>query len=95
MFQFFYLKTIKEANLKVCNIQCLSIAICKKIVKHSHKICNKHIEYALHPKTLDGISKLLVEELTRLGFNDVNMTLASTIEAMKFFPSNILGNKNT
>lgn len=55
----------------------------KKNVKKSHKICNKYVEFLPHPKSFDGISKPSVEELTRLGFNDVNTALANTVETPK------------
>lgn len=75
----------------VCNVQCLSAAVYKKIVKKSHKICNKNVEFAPHPKSLDGISKPSDEELVRLGFNDINTSLA--LEAMENVPSNRLRKK--
>lgn len=90
-----YFKNDAQGKLTgVCNIQCLSAAVYKKIVKKSHKICNKYVEFSPHPKSLDGISKSSVEELTRLGFNDVTTALADMIEAMENAPSNTLGKKN-
>jgi hypothetical protein len=86
-----YFKTDNKGKLTgVCNIQCLSAAVYKKFVKKSHKICNKYVEFAPHPKRLDSISKPSCEELTRLDFNDVNTALANTVEAMENAPSNRL-----
>ena len=90
-----FFKTDDKGKLTgVCNVQCLSATIYKKFVKKSHKICNKYVEFAPHPNSLDGISKPLGEELTRLGFNDVNTTLANTVEAMENAPSNALEKKD-
>ena len=55
-------------------------------------MCNKYVEFAPHPKNLDEISKPSGEELTRLGFNDMNTALANTVEAMENASSNRLGN---
>ena len=43
---------------------------------------------------MDAISKPSVEELTCLGFNDVNTALANTVEAMDNAPSNSLEKKD-
>jgi hypothetical protein len=90
-----FLKTDDKCKLtRICNVQCLSTAVYKKIVKKNHKIYNKYVEFAPHPKSLDGISKSSGEELTRLGFNDMNTTLANTVQAIKNTPSNVLGKKD-
>ena len=90
-----FFKTDDKGKLTgVCNVQCLSAAVYKKFVKKNHKICNKYVEFAPHPKSLDGISKPSGEELTRLGFNDMNTALANTVEAMENAPSNGLGKKD-
>lgn len=93
MFKFFFGQTTKANSWEVCNVQCLRPAIYKKIVEKNHKICNKHVKFALHPKNLDGIFKPLGEELTKLGFNIVNTVLADIIKAMENAPSNSLGKK--
>jgi ribosomal protein S17 len=90
-----YFKTDDKGKLTgVCNMQCLSAAVYQKFVKKSHKICNKYVEFAPHPKRLDSISKPSCEELTRLDFNDVNTALANTVEAMENAPSNRLRNND-
>ena len=90
-----FFKTDDKGKLTgVCNVQCLSAAVYKKFVKKNHKICNKYVEFAPHPKSLDGISKPSGEELTRLGFNDMNTALANTVEAMENAPSNGLGKRD-
>ena len=77
-------------------MQCamLKCGCLQKIRKKNHKICNIYVEFALHSKNLDGISKPSGEELTRLGFNDMNTALANTMEAMKNAPSNGLRKKD-
>ena len=46
------------------------------------------MEFTPHPKSLDGINAPSPEELTKLGFSDVNTALASTVEALENAPSN-------
>ena len=47
----------------------------------------KYIEFTPHPKSLDGINAPSQEELTRLGFSDVNTVLANTVEALENVPT--------
>lgn len=47
-----------------------------------------------HSNSLDGVSTPSMEELTRLGFNDVNTTLANMVEAPENAPSQGFGKKN-
>ena len=70
-----------------CNVQCLNAAVYKKFVKKNIKLLGKYIEFTPHPKSLDGINAPSQEELTRLGFSDVNTTLANTVEALENAPS--------
>ena len=70
-----------------CNVQCLNAAVYKKFVKKNTKLLGKYIEFTPHPKSLDGINAPSQEELTRLGFSDVNTALANTVEALENAPS--------
>ena len=45
------------------------------------------MEFTAHPKSLDGTNAPSQIELTRLGFLDVNTTLANTVEALENAPS--------
>ena len=83
VFNIFFKTDEKEKLTGVCNVQRLSTAVYKNFVKNNHKICNKYVEFAPHPKSLDGIPKPSGEELTRLCFNDMNTALENTVEAMK------------
>lgn len=65
----------------------------KKLLKKTYKICNKYVDFAAHFKKLDGIFKFSIEDLTRLGFNNANMTLTNILKAMKNAPSNGFGKK--
>ena len=68
-----YFKNDEKGKLtRVCNVQCLSAAVYKKIIKKITKSAIHMSSFFPHSKSLDGISKLSVEELIRLGFNDVN-----------------------
>ena len=66
-----------------CNVQCLNAAVYKKIVKNNAKLLGKYVEFTPHPKSLDGINAPSQIELSRLGFSDVNTTLANTVEALE------------
>jgi hypothetical protein len=59
----------------------------KKYVKQNHLILDKYVEFSPHPKSLDDIDAPSTSELARLGFADVNTTLANTIKALKNAPS--------
>ena len=66
-----------------CNVQCLNVAVHKKFSKKNEKILGKYVEFSSHPKSLDGTNAPTNEELVRLGFQDVNTTLANIVEAIK------------
>lgn len=85
---------MNEKLSNVYNIQCLSATVYKKNCQKKHKICNKYVEFTPHPKSLNGISKLLSEKLTRLGFNDINTTLVNAVEALENAPTKGLGQNN-
>ena len=85
---FFRLENYKHVGS--CNIQCASAAVYKKYVKQNAKIFGKYVEFCPHPKSLDGVNAPTSEELTRLGFSDVNTALANTVQAMENGPSNNL-----
>ena len=66
-----------------CNVQCLNAAVYKKFSKKNGKILGKYVEFSPHPKSLDGTNASSNEELVRLGFQDVNIALANTVEAIE------------
>ena len=66
-----------------CNVQCLNAAVYKKFSKKNEKILSKYVEFSPHPKSLDGTNAPTIEKLVRLGFQDVNTTLANTVEAIE------------
>lgn len=68
------------------NVQCLNAAVYKKYIRQNHRIVGKYIEFSSHPKSLDGINAPL-QQLTRLGFYDVTIALANTIQALENAPS--------
>ena len=69
--------------MESCNVQCLNAVVYKKFSKKNGKILGKYVEFSLHPQSLDGTNAPSNEELVRLGFQDVNTTLANTIEAIE------------
>lgn len=85
-----YSKNDNNKFTRVCNVQCLNVAVYKKLnfwkLWYLQKICR----ICPHPMSLDDISKPSVEELIWLDFNDVNMALANNVEAMENVPSNRL-----
>ena len=70
-----------------CNVQCLNAAVYKKIVKKNAKLLGKYVEFTPHPKSLDGINAPSQIKLSRLGFSDLNTTLANTVKALENAPS--------
>ena len=77
----------KGKHIGTCNVQCLNADVYKKYVKQNQLIFGKYVEFAPHPKSLDGIHAPTATELARLGFSDVNTALANTIQAMENAPS--------
>ena len=69
--------------MESCNVQCLNAAMYKKFSKKNGKILRKYVEFSPHPKSLDRTNAPSNEELARLGFQDVNTSLANTIEAIE------------
>ena len=70
-----------------CNVQCLNVAVYKKLNKKNTKLLGKYVEFTPHPKSLDGINAPSQTDLTKLGFLDVNTALANTVEALENAPS--------
>ena len=68
-------------------MQCLNAAFYKKYAKQNHPIIGKYVEFSPHPKSLDGIDALSPQELTRLGFANINTALPNTIQALENAPS--------
>ena len=65
----------------------MNAAVYKKFVKKNAKLLGKYIEFIPHPKSLDEINAPSQEELTRLGFSDVNTAIANTMEAFENTPT--------
>ena len=82
-----FFKIENGKHIGSCNVQCLNAAVYKKFVKKNVKLLGKYIEFTPHPKSLDGINAPSQEELTRLGFSDVNTALANTVEALENAPT--------
>ena len=55
--------------------------------KKTVKLVGKYVEIIPHPRSLDGPNAPSANELTRLGFSDVNTALASTIETLENIPA--------
>ena len=65
------------------NVQYFNAILYKKFVKKNTKLLEKYIELTPQPKNLDGVNPPSQEELNRLGFSDVNTSLANTVEALE------------
>jgi len=84
---FFFKRDDKNGkHLGSCNIQCLNATVYKTFVKKSAKLLSKHVEFTPYPRSLDGENAPNAAELIKLGFSDVNTTLANTIEALGNIP---------
>ena len=66
-----------------CNVQCLNAVVYKKFSKKNGKILGKYVEFSPYSKSLDGTNAPTNDELLRLGFQDVNIALANTVEAIE------------
>jgi hypothetical protein len=59
----------------------------KKFIRKNTKLLGKYTKFIPHPKSLDGINASSQDKWTRLGFSDVNTTLANTVEALENAPT--------
>ena len=90
----FYFRLENGKHTSSCKVLCLNSFVYKKFVEKNEKILGKYVEFNPHPKSLDGINAPSEEELVRLGFSDVNITLANTIQALENGPHQTVTNKD-
>jgi hypothetical protein len=67
----------------IANVEFLNAPIYKKFVGKTHKLQNKYIKFNPHPCSLNGSAAPSEESLKELGFCDVNIALASIVEALE------------
>lgn len=65
----------------VANVECVNAIVYKQHVRKSARILGKYVTFHPHPKSLDGSLKPNETTLKKLGFLDVNATLANTVES--------------
>ena len=82
-----FFKIENGKHVRSCNVKCLNATVYKKFVKKNTKLLGKYVEFTPHPKSLDGINAPSQEKLTRLGFSDVNTSLANTVESLENAPT--------
>ena len=67
----------------IANIELLNAPIYKKFVQKTHKLQDKYVHFNPHPRSLDRIAAPLEETLQEWGFKDLNIAVASIIEALE------------
>jgi hypothetical protein len=67
----------------IANVELLNAPIYKKFVNKTHKLQSKYVRFNPHQRSLDRTSTPTEEALREWGFHDLNMALASTVEALE------------
>jgi hypothetical protein len=70
-------------HVGIANVEFLNAPIYKKIAKKTHKLQNKYVRFNPHPHSLDESAAPSEKTLKDLGFHDVNVVLANTIEELE------------
>lgn len=71
-----YFKEENDKFLGSCDAQCLKSLVYKKFFGKNAKVLNKYVEFVAHPKSMDETNAPSMEELNRLGINNVIAALA-------------------
>lgn len=82
----FYPRATCKIHHDIANVECLNSAVYKQHLRKSVRLQNKWVIFDPHLNSLDGNTRLDDVILKKLGFADVNNTLADTIEALKNAP---------
>ena len=74
---------VGELHTSPTNVQCLNLTVYKQYMYKTKEICGKYVTFTPHPRSIEGIAPPTKDELEELGLNDINTTLAGTIEALQ------------
>ena len=78
---FYFPGQVGELHKGTANVQCLNAIVYRQWVGKTVEIFGKHVNFAPHPKSLQGAIPPTKEEQEKLGFCDISTAIADTLEA--------------
>ena len=72
-----------QKHSKKANVECLNPIVYKQFLNKTIPILGSYVESTPHPKSLEGIAPPTEEQFKQFGFQDNNIALANTIEALE------------
>ena len=85
---FYFPGQVGDLHKGTANVQCLNAIVYRQWVGKTVEIFGKHVNFAPHPKSLQGAIPPTKEEQEKLGFCDISTTIADTLEATRNAPQN-------
>ena len=83
---FYFPGQVGDLHKGVANVQCLNAIVYRQWVGKTIEIFGKHVNFAPHPKSLQGAIPPTKEEQEKFGFCDIATAIADTLEATRNAP---------
>ena len=83
----YYLSQRSNLHGGIANIECLNAIVYRQYSNKSLPMFGRYVDFKPHRKSLKGIEAPSNSELERLGFSNINVAMANTIEALENRPS--------
>ena len=83
---FYFPGQVGDLHKGTANVQCLNAIVYRQWVGKTVEIFGKHVNFAPHPKSLQGGIPPTKEEQEKLGFCDISTAIADTLEATRNAP---------
>jgi hypothetical protein len=85
---FYFPGQVGDLHKGTANVQCLNAIVYRQWVSKTVKFFGKHVSFVLHPKSLQGAIPPTKEEQEKLGFCNISIAIADTLEATRNAPQN-------
>jgi hypothetical protein len=79
----YYLASEEQKHSGRANVECLNPIVYKQFLDKTIPILGSYVEFTPHPKSLEGSSPPVEEQLKKFGFYDNNTALVNIIEALE------------
>ena len=83
---FYFPGQVGNLHKGIANVQCLNAIVYRQWVGKTVEIFGKHVNFAPHPKSLQGAIPPTKEEQEKFGFCDISTAIADTLEATRNAP---------
>ena len=83
---FYFPGQVGDLHKGTANAQCLNAIVYRQWVGKTIEIFGKHVNFAPHPKSLQGAIPPTKEEQEKYGFCDISTAIADTLEATRNAP---------